>query len=181
MNSASFATFVSSSTPLRGGSIVSLLVILFVPLFWSFLAMPGLCCFLRVPPLRGGLVWHRWHSYMGVLHRESFKRLAPLRKTKDRKHLLSTPSTEGGGVEGGLVGRAQGRRTGGRGRGGHTLFTFTFTFTHGGVLGIDCLGFGFATWACAIYSYLLCCCGQFVLASDEHWLLCDAVRVPCAL
>ena len=31
-----------------GGSMVGLLVVLFVPLLLSFLAMPGLCCFLRV-------------------------------------------------------------------------------------------------------------------------------------
>ena len=33
---------------LFGSSMVGLFVALFVPLFLSFLAMPGLCCFLRV-------------------------------------------------------------------------------------------------------------------------------------
>ena len=33
---------------LFGFDVVGLLVVLIVPLFLSFLAMPGLCCFLRV-------------------------------------------------------------------------------------------------------------------------------------
>ena len=35
---------------LFGCGLVGLLVVLIVPLFLSFLAMPGLCCFLRVTP-----------------------------------------------------------------------------------------------------------------------------------
>ena len=32
---------------LSGFGVVALLVVLIVPLFFTFLAMPGLCCFLR--------------------------------------------------------------------------------------------------------------------------------------
>ena len=35
---------------LFGSGFVGLLVVLIVPLFLSFLAMPGLCCFLRLTP-----------------------------------------------------------------------------------------------------------------------------------
>ena len=45
---------------LFGSSMIGLLVVLFVPLFLSLLAMPGLCCFLRVAPnaVHGfGLLW----------------------------------------------------------------------------------------------------------------------------
>ena len=34
-----------------GFGVAGLVVLLTVPLFWSFLAMPGLCCFLRVTPV----------------------------------------------------------------------------------------------------------------------------------
>ena len=41
----------SSDRWLFGGRIVGLLVVLFVPLLLSFLAMPSLSCFLRVTPI----------------------------------------------------------------------------------------------------------------------------------
>ena len=43
-------TGFSAVRGLFGSSMVDLLVVLFVPLFLSFLAMPDLCCFLRVTP-----------------------------------------------------------------------------------------------------------------------------------
>ena len=45
---------------LFGCGLVGLLVVLIVPLFLSFVAMPGLCCFLRVAHIYAYINVHKY-------------------------------------------------------------------------------------------------------------------------
>ena len=53
---------------LFGGSMVGLLVVLFVPLVLSFFMMPGTCCFLHVTHMHGIYARHICKKCMPYMH-----------------------------------------------------------------------------------------------------------------
>ena len=76
---------------LFGCSLVGLLVVLFVPLFLSFLAMPGLCYFLSLALP----VWqHRCYMEKGLpLHKEGRSTTGPIISTINQVFRLLAPLT----------------------------------------------------------------------------------------